>query len=320
MENSSFKKGEEFEYFVESNLFKETDYDLIYRTNTYNQNKNRFAEDSLKPDFKFRCKKTNLEFYVEAKYRSNFDLNNMIEIMSYQQLSRFKSLQEVENVPIFIVVGYEGYSSNPDNISLIPLEELDYLKLFPSFLKKYQIEKKLVDYKRIERNQIHENNNQEIIREKDAKANKFKIKSYYYFLISFFVLFGLGILFFNNNIEDKLKERTAQYYKFVEEGEINQLENYICSNVDAWYDKSNLSFEEISRDIKEYLKKYPETRTEVQWDTFEYVQIDNDYLCTYKLVYKIKSPGKFQNKVFHLKIKALWNKDLKLKSIVEKRL
>ena len=73
MQHSSFKKGDLFEKFVVDELFKVNKYDLIHRTNTYDQNETRFAEDTLKPDFKFRCKKTQKEFYVEAKFRSGFN-------------------------------------------------------------------------------------------------------------------------------------------------------------------------------------------------------------------------------------------------------
>ena len=70
---SSFKKGEDFEKFVEENIFPKKEYALIHRTNNFEQNKDRYAEDTLFPDFKFRCNKTNQEFYVEAKYRSKFN-------------------------------------------------------------------------------------------------------------------------------------------------------------------------------------------------------------------------------------------------------
>lgn len=70
MKNTSFKKGEDFEKYVEQSLFLKKDFDLVHRTNNFNQNKYRFSENTLHPDFKFRCKKTNNEFYIEAKLES----------------------------------------------------------------------------------------------------------------------------------------------------------------------------------------------------------------------------------------------------------
>ncbi|WP_298767531.1 hypothetical protein [uncultured Polaribacter sp.] len=145
MNYTSFEKGEEFENFVENELFNEKEYKLVHRTNNFEQNKSRYSEDTLKPDFKFRCKNTQQEFYIEAKYRSNFNLNDKIEIMSVNQLERFKKIQQTEQIPIFIVIGYIGKPSEPNNISLIPLSELIYLELYPSFLRKFKVNKRTID-------------------------------------------------------------------------------------------------------------------------------------------------------------------------------
>ena len=55
---NSFKKGQQFEQFVEQTVFTEDRYELITRTNSYEQNSIRYAEDTLKPDIIFRCKET----------------------------------------------------------------------------------------------------------------------------------------------------------------------------------------------------------------------------------------------------------------------
>ena len=141
MKNTSFKKGEDFEKYVEQSLFLKKDFDLVHRTNNFAQNKNRFAENTLHPDFKFRCRETNNEFYIEAKFRSKFNQNDKLEIMSLAQKERFIIIQKKEKIPVFIVIGYQGWSNNPDNISLIPLNELIYLELYPIFLQKFNIKK-----------------------------------------------------------------------------------------------------------------------------------------------------------------------------------
>tara|TARA_B110000240_G_scaffold197926_1_gene255194 strand:+ start:1705 stop:2667 length:963 start_codon:yes stop_codon:yes gene_type:complete len=145
LKNTSFRKGEDFEKYVEQSLFLKKDFDLVHRTNNFDQNKNRFAENTLHPDFKFRCKKTNNEFYIEAKFRSKFNQNDKLEIMSLAQKERFIIIQKKEKVPVFIVIGYEGWSNNPDKISLIPLNELIYLELYPTFLQKFNIEKENIN-------------------------------------------------------------------------------------------------------------------------------------------------------------------------------
>src|SRR5690606_7652752 len=133
MQPNSFKKGDLFEKFVENELFQATDYTLVHRTNTYDQNEIRYAQDTLRPDFKFRCKQTSQEFYVEAKYRSRFNAENKLEVISYTQIERFKGIQREESIPIFIAIGYGGSPENPTNVSLIPLAQLSYLELYSTF-------------------------------------------------------------------------------------------------------------------------------------------------------------------------------------------
>jgi hypothetical protein len=66
----SFFQGEQFEEYVENNLFPDSKYVLVKRTDNYERNRKRFSESSTDPDLLFRCRDTNQEFAVEAKYRS----------------------------------------------------------------------------------------------------------------------------------------------------------------------------------------------------------------------------------------------------------
>lgn len=325
MKYTSFKKGEEFEKFVENELFNEKEYILVHRTNNYEQNKFRYSEDTLKPDFKFRCKKTQQEFYVEAKYRSNFNINDMIEIMSTNQLERFKKIEQTEGIPIYISIGYGGKPSEPSNLSLIPLTELTYLELYPSFLRKFNISKNIIDSRELnlwsnepnKENSINQNENitQEKIKPSNNKKKSFK------FGIAFFILLIFGLLSFNflksNNIEKELKQKTSEYYQTLEIGNIDDLDNYINPFVNKWYNKSNLTLSEVKVEVTKYLKKFPKSKTEIQWNSFKITPLNNDYLVSYKMIYKILSKGKFKNKIYHLKIKAIWGRNLKLKSIYE---
>jgi hypothetical protein len=62
----SFKKGQAFENFVETILFPKSDYDLVEKTHDYSQNSVRFVESTTNPDFKFRCRKTDLKNQQEG--------------------------------------------------------------------------------------------------------------------------------------------------------------------------------------------------------------------------------------------------------------
>lgn len=328
MNFTSFKKGENFEKYVEEVLFSEKEYTLIHRTNSFEQNQNRYAENTLFPDFKFRCKKTNTEFYVEAKFRSKFNFEDKLQIMSLAQRDRFISIQESENTPIFIAIGYEGIADSPNSVSLIPLNELIYLDLYPTFLKKFQIEKRTVSietlnlntpfssYNAIE-NSIHQDKSEQYI-QKTKKSKKTPI------LISLVAIIIIALSLFSygssdNDIENILRQKTKQYYQTVDLGDVESLENYINPKVSKWYTHSNITFDEIKTITYDYLEKFPKSKTEVRWDSFNVEKINDDYLATYKLIYQIKTKGKYYNKIYHLKIKALWGENLKLKSLTEER-
>ena len=335
MQYSTFKKGELFESFVENELFKPSEYDLIHRTNSQSQNETRYAEDTLKPDFKFRCRKTQQEFYVEAKFRSKFNINDKIEVITYGQIERFKELQNRENIPIYIAVGYGGTPNNPNYVSLIPLNNLDYLELYASFLRRFNIEKELVNSSllnlpnkqqktKTEEKTIKEPIIEEIKITEHTKNNlkpAFKNKKIVITaIIALFITF-IGVYnTFNTSIEDTLKVRTAEYYKSLKLRDIDALENYISPNVDKWYSQLNLTFTEIKEQTIAYQKRHPKSSTDIQWSTFKVTPLQNDYAVTYTMFYKLLKENKGKDKIYHLKIHAIWGEDLKLKSIYEENI
>ncbi|MWW23148.1 hypothetical protein [Algibacter lectus] len=329
MQYSSFEKGELFEKFVEDKLFKVTDYDLIHRTNSISQNETRYAEDTLKPDFKFRCKTTQQEFYVEAKFRSGFNAKDMIEVISYNQIERFKIIQKEENTPVYIAIGYGGVPDNPNYVSLIPLDELSYLELYDSYLRRFHIDKALVNSSQLNfsitpqesEERLKESINEQKARVEEDSVSRFKNKK-------FIVGFAIGLLllsFFIFNVfktptEDTLKQKTTEYYSTIQSGNIDELENYINPYVNKWYSKSNVTFSEIKKQTQAYIKNHPESRVEIQWDTFKVTPLNDDYAVTYNMIYKLLKEDYGKDKIFHLKINAVWSNDLKLKSLYEEKI
>lgn len=142
MKTSSFKKGEDFEKFIEFNLFSINLFTLIHRTNNKNQNKERFAENTKLPDFKFRSEKNLTEFYVEAKYRSRLNSNNQLDLMKESQFDRFNAIEYKEKTPIYLLVGLGGEPSDPNKIYLIPLKDFKQGKITELFLEKHLIQQK----------------------------------------------------------------------------------------------------------------------------------------------------------------------------------
>lgn len=132
----SFVKGDKFESYIRDHLFVKDRYDLIQRTHDYTTNKGDFVENTKEPDFKFRCIKTKQEFFVEAKYRSNY-YDNKIEWCKPFQLKRYKEMSK--NTPVFVTIGVGNESGSPGQIFFIPLKDIKYTKLFRSFLKDYEV-------------------------------------------------------------------------------------------------------------------------------------------------------------------------------------
>lgn len=130
-------KGDLFETFVLDVLYPQSSFDLIYRTSDYRQNSHRFAESSLLPDFKFRDILSGREFWIEAKYRSDFDHNGNLYICRPDQLHRYRTL--TDGLPVFIVVGFSGTPSNPDYVFQFPLDNFNYSVVFQSILPRYEV-------------------------------------------------------------------------------------------------------------------------------------------------------------------------------------
>jgi hypothetical protein len=142
MENfkeDAFEKGRLFENYVERVLFPKRTYLLLDRTHSFKQNAYRYVESSKKPDFKFRSKTTSQEFYVEVKFRAKYDSNDQVTIMKPTQFTRFTELNK--ELPILVVIGVGGKPDNPDLISLIPFQELQYLNIYKSVINNHKIDK-----------------------------------------------------------------------------------------------------------------------------------------------------------------------------------
>lgn len=130
----SFKKGEAFEKFVREEVFPKDTYQLIHKTSKYKQNSKDFAEDSLNPDFKLRCKERQKEFHVEAKYRSNLYNNNKL-FYNPAQFDRYKDLDKATTV--FVALGLGGKPSSPLDVCVIPMRDIKSPVVSDEFLADY---------------------------------------------------------------------------------------------------------------------------------------------------------------------------------------
>jgi hypothetical protein len=130
----SFRMGEEFEDFVRENLFIDKYYVLVERTHNYATNHKDYVESSLKPDFTFRDRFTNKEFYVEAKVRATL-YDGKIVWCNQGQLDRYNFYNKQKPVFLILDAGDENQF-----ISLIPLSKSKYTGLFPAYARQFEID------------------------------------------------------------------------------------------------------------------------------------------------------------------------------------
>ena len=128
-------KGDDFEHCLRKKVFTPESYDLVMKTHDFHENKKDYVESSLYPDYLFRDKETNEEFWVEAKYRENL-YHGKIEWCANYQLKRYKKLSKKYNV--IIALDFGGRPHNPKAIYLIPLEQINYTGLYPNKLKDFE--------------------------------------------------------------------------------------------------------------------------------------------------------------------------------------
>ena len=142
--NESIIKGDEFENFVRRKIYPSDRYILLHKTHSFSKGK-EFIESSLYPDFLFRDKKTNEEFYVEAKYRSNL-VKGKIQWCTKEQLDRYRKISKDKKT--FIVIGFQGRPTFPKKIYLVNIDDINYHDLYPGTIKDYEyknIKKRLLD-------------------------------------------------------------------------------------------------------------------------------------------------------------------------------
>lgn len=336
----SFKKGQQFEEFVEKNIFTEDRYELITRTNSYEQNNPRFAEDTLKPDFKFRCKETGKEFWVEAKYRSQLP-NDQLEALSYTQRDRFYMLEREEKLPVFVIIGYWGFAYKPKALSLIPLKDYKYIPIYRSILRKFQIpitpiSAETLKLGKVQSGKATENGGKQKskkefqeVKQEIRKSNSFKKYNSKILALAAVGLVAIIMTVYSFTFSDEPKEVTAEehlkeiitdYYQSMNSNQIEKLPEFLSPQVTSWYDEQNPSREEIYRNAKAHRGKFPFSSSDIDWDSLKVIPEKNgDYHVSYEMIYRSKEKITDDYTVFDLKLITKWDKDFKLKSITEVR-
>jgi hypothetical protein len=77
-------------------------------------------------------------FAVECKFRSSTDHNGFVKLSKEKQISRYRSFKKERSIGVYIVLGLGGEPTAPDELFVIPLEDLHFATPHYSWLKKFE--------------------------------------------------------------------------------------------------------------------------------------------------------------------------------------
>lgn len=348
---ASKEKGLAFENYVETVLFPKEDFDLLHKTSGPTQNDTRFVGSSLKPDFKFKCRVTNIEFWVEAKFRSK-TFKNRYDILSDRQYKTFpKAVGNGEK--IIIAFGYGGTADQPNHVSLFTLQKDFQQKFSPEELFHYDQEKSPVTSKEVLAFFISENeiipesknlskthseseaNQEQPIEElgtiKVNPSNAAKPKNRKFVAISLGVV-GLIILFLSVFFlakpnepkfteEHLLKEQVVKYYNALNDRDYATMINILNPIVDNWYGVKKMPAKRIVEKAKENLEVLMIVECIVDLNTIKVNALsDGRYYVTFNMMYRKRKTVDAPYQATNLKMMTYWDEAHKLERVTELRL
>lgn len=138
--DNPYQIGKQFEDYV-LNLFPEAHFSIIHKTVGAADLHGRKTEDCIYPDYKFRDKSSSIPFWVECKYRSSRVNDGSVVWTDRDHLERYQNIQKESKTKVYVILGLGGKPDNPDSLYLFDTECIRYPKLYPSTLRKCQIQK-----------------------------------------------------------------------------------------------------------------------------------------------------------------------------------
>ena len=133
--DDSFVVGLRFENYV-NDLFSKKYFSIVEKTHSTKTNQEQYVESSMNPDFVYRYIPTGELFAVECKYRSGLN-GDFLSWSNPKQLKRYQDFSYKRKIPVFIVIGLDGYDVEPEEMFCIPLKDANYPDLYPSVFNKF---------------------------------------------------------------------------------------------------------------------------------------------------------------------------------------
>ena len=134
---SDKEKGDNFEKYIVQKFSKKYFTLLEWASDKYVNG--HYAESNKHPDlsYKFAYKDLDVNFAVECKFRSDY-YKNGIEWCTNQQLSNYRNYANDTDKSVFVVIGVGGDASEPEELYIIPLTEINSNFVSKSFLQSYK--------------------------------------------------------------------------------------------------------------------------------------------------------------------------------------
>ena len=250
MNLTSEQKGKLFEDWMKNHLFPSKYFDLIDVPLPYEVGKDRYVESIKNPDFKFRCKKSGRLFWVEAKYRKGFNIedNKLYWASNPNQLIKYNH-QNSKGIPVFIAIGYEGTPDNPANVSFFHINDLKYEGLYKTTLKEFDVKNTpFTDASFIDRiPKTKANTFSPVTRVKEKS-----LKKYLWGIPVLVLIFASPIFYYlnsNKSFQNKIvRDKIHNYYAAAQQENIN-VDEYFAPNVLQFITEHNLTPDDIKKSI-----------------------------------------------------------------------
>lgn len=135
---NSKQKGLAFENFITELFDKE--YFTIMEWRSDKVHKGAYAVSNFYPDMEWRYKHKGTEVYfaIECKWRKGFGVDNRIQWAKDYQLKNYKDYHKERKLKVFVLIGVGGEASNPEELYVIPLEEIDSVYLSREEMVRYK--------------------------------------------------------------------------------------------------------------------------------------------------------------------------------------
>lgn len=136
-EESSAEKGFQFEKFIVEKFNKE--YFKLIEWRSDKIHKGIYAFSNMLPDleYQFITSRYNCMLAIECKWRAGFK-GRRIEVAREEQLERYWQYAHQNQIIVFILLGVGGSPGNPEDLYIIPLQEIPGPKLYQNQLQNYK--------------------------------------------------------------------------------------------------------------------------------------------------------------------------------------